>query len=182
MEVLDLLDIRDAIISVDAMNAQKKIAKKIIECQADYLFCIKDNHKTLKQEIHAYFHKIQLDITHLINVYQETDSGHGRIEIRHCQTLAIDHWIMGLKEWESVKTVILLERIREDKKTGKREIEQHVYMSSLSNDAQEIATLIRQHWGIENKVHWLLDVVYREDNCRIRKGDDAENIAVMRRF
>lgn len=89
---------------------------------------------------------------------------------------------MGLKEWESVKTVILLEQIREDKKMGKREIEQHVYMSSLSNDAQEIATLIRQHWGIENKVHWLLDVVYRKDNCRIRKGDDAENIAVMRRF
>lgn len=87
-----------------------------------------------------------------------------------------------MQEWASVHTVILLERIREDKKTGKRETEQHVYISSLSSDAKEMASLIRQHWGVENKVHWLLDVVYREDDCRIRKGDGAENVAVMRRF
>lgn len=182
LDVLDLLQMEGSIITVDAMNSQKKIAEKIKECQADYIFCIKDNHKNLKQEIQSYFHKIQRDDSSLIDIYQEHDAGHGRIETRTCYALPADPWIEGLQEWSSVGTVLLLERVREDKKTGKQETEKHVYITSLNNKAQELASQIRQHWGVENKVHWLLDVVYREDDCRIRKGDGAENVAILRRF
>lgn len=182
LEVLDLLSIEHAIITVDAMNSQKKIAQKIIEGKADYIFCIKDNHKKLKQEIHAYFHKIQRDEVNLIQQTEEVAAGHGRIEIRRCQTLAADDWIKELQGWTSVETVILLERTHIDKKSGKEETEQLTYISSLKADAEQIALLIRQHWGIENKVHWLLDVVYKEDDCRIRKEDGAENVAIIRRF
>lgn len=182
LEVLDLLNIKGAIISVDAMNTQKKIAQKIIEKKADYIFCVKDNHKKLKQETLSYFHKIQRDNPELVDIYEEIDSGHGRIETRKCQTLKANEWITGLQEWGSVKTVILLDRIRENKKTGQQETEQHIYITSLADNAKNIATYIRHHWGVENKVHWILDVVYREDNCRIRVGDGAENVAVIRRF
>lgn len=181
-EILDLLTIQGAIITVDAMNSQKKIAQKIVDGKADYILCIKNNHKHLKQEIQAYFHKIQRDEPHLISQYEEVDAGHGRIEIRRCQTLVANSWITELQEWASVQTVVLLERTRINKKTSQQETEQQVYISSLVNNAQQIEPLIRQHWGVENKVHWLLDVVYREDNCRIRKGDGAENVAIMRRF
>lgn len=182
LEVLDLLSLQGAIITVDAMNSQKKIAQKIVDSQADYIFCIKDNHKHLKQEIHAYFNKIQRDSPDIVTLYEEIDTGHGRIETRRCQTLPADNWMTQLQGWASVRTVVLLERTRIDKKTGQTQTEQQVYISSLANDAKQIASSIRQHWGVENKVHWLLDVVYREDDCRIRKGDGAENVAVIRRF
>lgn len=182
LEILDLLDIDGAIITVDAMNSQKKIAKKIIERKADYIFCIKDNHKNLAEEIRSYFHKIQRDQPTLISEYEEVDAGHGRIEIRRCQTLSADSWITELQEWVSVQTVVLLERTRINKKSGKEEKEQQIYISSLQTEAKIIAPMIRQHWGIENKVHWLLDVVYKEDDCRIRKDDGAENVAIIRRF
>lgn len=182
LDVLELLDIKGTIITVDAMNSQKKVAQKIVDCQADYIFCIKDNHKNLKQEIQAYFHKKQREQPSLLNQYEEVDAGHGRIEIRRCQTLLADSWVTELQQWASVQTLVLLERTRIDKKTGKEETEQQIYMSSLQAEAKKIAPMIRQHWGVENKVHWLLDVVYKEDDCRIRKDDGAENVAIIRRF
>lgn len=182
LEVLELLSLKGAIITVDAMNSQKKIAQKIVKEEGDYVFCIKDNHKKLKQEIQAYFHKIQRDEPSLLQCHEEIDVGHGRIEIRRCQSLTANKWITELEGWASVQTVALLERTRIDKKTGTEQTEQQVYISSLANDAQKIASSVRQHWGVENKVHWLLDVVYREDDCRIRKGDGAKNMALMRRF
>jgi predicted transposase YbfD/YdcC len=182
LEALELLDINGAIISVDAMNSQKKIAEKVIEYKADYVFCIKNNHKNLKQEIESYFHKIQRDNPTEIQKYTEIDSGHGRIETRYCQCLPVSDWLQQTAQWAGIKSVISLERTREDKQTGKQEIDRQVYISSLPVDAQKIASVIRNHWGVENKVHWILDVVYREDDCRIRKGDGAENVAVIRRF
>ena len=182
LEVLDLLSLKGTIITVDAMNSQKKIAQKIVDGEGDYIFCIKDNHKKLKQEVEAYFHKIQRDMPNTLQRYEEIDAAHGRIETRRCLTLQADSWITGLVGWPLVQTVALLERTRIDKKTGKEQTEQQVYISSLANDAQKIASSVRQHWGVENKIHWLLDVVYREDDCRIRKDDGAENMALMRRF
>ena len=182
LEVLDLLSLEGAIVTVDAMNSQKKIAQKLVDCKANYIFCIKDNHKRLKEEIQSYFHKIQRDAPDSISHDEETDAGHGRIEVRSCYTLTADNWVTELQVWASVKTLVLLERTRIDKKTGQQQTEQQVYITSLANDAKQINASIRQHWGVENKVHWLLDVLYREDDCRIRKGDGAENVAVMRRF
>lgn len=182
LDILDVLNLKGAVVTVDAMNSQKKIAEKIIDYHADYVFCIKDNHKKLKEEIAAYFHKTQRDNPNIIDHFQEIDAGHQRIETRKCQRIDISDWLKKADEWKGAKTVILIERTRENKRTGKVEKEHQYYLSSLVVDAKRLASLVRNHWGVENRVHWLLDVVYKEDACRIRKGDGAENVAIIRRF
>lgn len=182
LEILDMLNIKDSIITVDAMNSQKKIANKIIDKQADYIFCIKSNHKIFQEEIQAYFHKIKRDKPHIIEIYQDTDAGHGRIETRICEVLTVDEWLESAREWKNIKKVIRLERLRIDKATLKESKEEIFYISSLDRTAEHISHCIRQHWGVENNAHWVLDVVYKEDDCRIRKEHGAENIATIRRL
>ncbi|WP_432525502.1 ISAs1 family transposase [Moraxella sp. ZY21109] len=183
LDTLELLNIKSCVITVDAMNSQKKIAEKIIEKEADYIFCIKDNHKHFRQEIESYFHKVKRDEATQILFTQQHDAGHGRIEIRTCEVLAINHqWIEQAKEWKNINQIIRLERTRIDKATGVSCIDEQYYISSLQATSEQYLHYIRQHWGIENQVHWVLDVVYKEDDSFIRKGDGAENVATIRRF
>lgn len=182
LDVLDSLQIKGTLISVDAMNSQKKIADKIIQLKADYVLCIKDNHKTLREEIIAYFHKIKRDSPDHILEYQEIDSGHGRIETRICRQLRVSEWITEANAWQGISTVLEIERVREYKRGGKVEKETQYYISSLSPDAEKAGRAVRSHWEVENKAHWVLDVTYGEDDCRIRKGDGAENVAIIRRI
>lgn len=181
LDMLDTLDIKGALISADAMNSQKKIVKKIHSEQADYVLCIKNNHKTLKEEIKAYFHKVQRDTPELISCDEQTDAGHGRIEVRRCQQLLVNEWISEAKDWCGIRSVIKLERERHvDGKPMTTETQ--YYISSLGIEPKVVNQAIRAHWEVENKVHWVLDVTYKEDDCRIRKDDGAENVGVIRRF
>lgn len=182
LELLDLLNISGVVITVDAMNSQKKIAEKIIEKQADYIFCIKDNHKQFKQELESYFHKIKRDDEQQILYSEQHDVGHGRIETRRCEVLTVSDWLEHAQSWKNIQQVIRIERTRIDKKTGLSCTEEQYYISSLNATAEQFSHYIRQHWGIENQVHWLLDVIYKEDDCRIRKDYGAENIATIRRL
>lgn len=181
LEMLDTLDIKGALISADAMNSQKKIVDKIQAKQADYVLCIKNNQKNLKEEIQAYFHKVQRDNPTFIAQAKHTDAGHGRIEVRSCQQLLVNEWISEAKHWSGIRSVIKLERERHIK--GKpMSTETQYYISSLGIDPKGVSQAIRAHWEVENKVHWVLDVTYKEDDCRIRKDDGAENVGVIRRF
>jgi predicted transposase YbfD/YdcC len=181
LEMLDTLDIKGALISADAMNSQKKIVAKIQAGQADYVLCIKNNQKSLREEISAYFHKVQRDTPEIIAHDEQTDAGHGRIEVRRCQQLLVSEWITEAKHWEGMRSIIKLERERHVK--GKpTTIETQFYISSLGIAPQATSQAIRAHWEVENKAHWVLDVTYKEDDCRIRKDDGAENVGVIRRF
>jgi len=182
LELLDTLELKDTIVTVDAMNSQKDIAKKICARGGAYLFNIKNNHKRFKTEIADYFHKISRDeqVTYNKNYYEEVDAGHGRIETRTCRVLAISDWIEGIDDWCDIKSVIEIKRRREHR--DKVSDETQCYISALWLDAKKMAACVRNHWGVENKAHWILDVVYREDESRIRREYAAENVGVMRRL
>ncbi|MCY4363182.1 MAG: ISAs1 family transposase [Gammaproteobacteria bacterium] len=181
MEMLELLQVDGAHITADAMNTQKKIARKIHEKGGDYTLSLKDNHKTFQREIQAYFHKVTRDDPDRVAVYEEVDGGHGRVERRTCRQLPVSDWVSEAAKWPGLQTVIEMERERH--LPGQAvETETHYYISSLPVDAVRVARGIRQHWEVENKAHWVLDVAFKEDDCRIRKGDGAENVAIIRRF
>ena len=181
MEMLELLQVKGAHITADAMNTQKKIAQKIHKKGGDYTLSLKDNHKTLRKEIQAYFHKVTRDAPQQVAVHEEVDGGHGRVERRTCRQLPADEWVSGAARWPGLQTLIEMERER--RLPGKAvETEIHYYISSLPVNAQRVAQGIRRHWEVENKAHWVLDVAFKEDDSRIRKGDGAENVAIIRRF
>lgn len=181
-ELLELLSIEKSTITIDAMGCQKKIAKQIIKKNANYILAVKENQKALYDEISNFFtrHKAlkYQGRGYDFSQYEETDKGHGRIEIRKCITMDKISWMYEKDKWEGIQSIIMIEsqRIIGDK----RATESRYYISSLPAEASEIALAIRSHWSIENSLHWVLDVSFNEDQCRIRKGNAPENIAIVR--
>lgn len=182
MELLDLIEINNAIITMDAMNTQRSIEAKLIQRKADYVLPVKENQKNLLEEIQDYFVYMNQQHTEVIlkSTYSEVDAGHGRIENRTYRQLLINELIPEAGKWSGIKTVIEVSRQRELK--GRIENEIQYYISSLPINLPLIADTIRGHWEVENKAHYVLDVTYREDDSRIRRENAAENIAVARRF
>jgi len=180
LDMLDTLNVSGAIVSADAMNTQKKIVDKILKNDGDYVLCVKNNHKKLKEEIAAYFHKITRDTPQYIQCYEEVDGGHGRIETRRYRQLRMNEWIEEGKNWQGIQSVIEVTRTRIMKEKEQRETV--YYISSLMPNIKQISDAIRGHWEVENKAHWVLDVTFKEDDCRIRKEDGAENVGIIRRF
>lgn len=180
LDMLDTLNISGAIVSADAMNTQKKIVNKILKHDGDYVLCVKNNHKKLKEEIAAYFHKVTRDEPKHIQCYEEVDSGHGRIETRNYRQLRMSEWIAEGNNWQGIQTIIEVTRKRLTKE--KEQQETLYYISSLPPNIMQISDAIRGHWEVENKVHWVLDVTFKEDDSRIRKEDGAENVGIIRRF
>lgn len=182
-KLLDLLDLSGSIVTIDAMGTQKEIAAKIINAEADYLLALKGNQGNLKEEVEQSFH--QLDGKNKADKDQEISLGHGRIEERNCYVLPAEEYISSdiLNLWKGLETIILVEAYvtyKNGKKEGKQVFEQRYYISSLPLDAEKINHTVRSHWGIETKLHWVLDVAFNEDACRIRKGNADENMAIMR--
>ncbi len=181
LEMLDMLHIKGAHITADAMNTQKKIVERIHGKGGDYTLSLKGNHKLLREEIRSYFHKVRRDEPAKLAVYEEVDGGHGRVEKRTCRQLPVSEWVSEAEKWPGLKSVIEMERERH--LPGKEaKTETQYYISSLPLDAVRVARGIRQHWEVENKAHWVLDVAFKEDDCRIRLGNGAENVGIIRRF
>lgn len=182
-KLLELLDISGCIVTIDAMGCQKKIAEAIIEKEADYVLALKGNQSSLNTTVEKFFHyhKSQnFKTKYEFDIAEETDGGHGRIENRKCYTSSDITWLKYDHNWAGLKTVIMIEstRIIGDITTT----EQRFYISSLKADAAKLNTIIRSHWGVENKLHWCLDVIFNEDQSRVRKDNGAENFAILRRI
>jgi predicted transposase YbfD/YdcC len=182
--LLEMLDISGCIITIDAMGTQKSIAKKIIEAYADYVLSLKDNHPTLHQQVKNWFEIAQSlgfkDVD--VNISQRVEKGHHRIENRKVYTVPVSQ-IPALHEqddWAGLKTVVMV--VRSIQHWNKTTNEVQFYISSLASDANKIGSAIRQHWGIENAVHWTLDVTFHEDKCRIRSLHSPQNFALLRRI
>jgi len=174
-QLLEMLFLKGAIVTIDAMGCQKSIAEKIREKGADYVLALKGNHGDLHDDVRTYFDGVDRTQprTHL-----EVDKGHGREEIRKCTVSCDIEWLVQKKEWAGLNCIVELEatRILGEKKSS----EKRYYLCSLSGDPKEIAHAIRSHWSIENSLHWVLDVTFNEDKSRIRKKNGPENMAIVR--
>jgi predicted transposase YbfD/YdcC len=181
-QLLDLLEISGCIVTIDAMGCQKKIARKVVEEKdADYVLALKGNQSGLFEDVKGVFERAQKMRFENCDYHRTEEKGHGRLEVRECWTLSDLEYlasIRSLADWWGLQTVIMVrsERFVD----GKKSEESRYYISSLSNNAKQALGAVRGHWGIENKVHWVLDIAFREDECRIRKGNGAQNFAVLR--
>ena len=182
-ELLRLLTINGCIVTIDAMGCQTDIASQIISQDADYVLALKDNQKHLHQEVQRLFTDALADPTTTIpyEFDQTVDKDHGRIEIRRCWTIDASDYIAYLdpqQRWPGLRSVV---RIETERRMGS-EVSQEIrhYLASLAGDPIHLNQVIRSHWHIENKLHWVLDVAFREDDCRVRQGYAAENLAILR--
>lgn len=186
-ELLRLLELKNAIVTIDAIGCQKEITKVIRdENKADYVIALKGNQPNLHSEVKHFFNIAEKAGDFPTDYFESIDKGHGRIEQRHCTCIAVnnnlDHVSEGFKD---LMTVIKMHSTRESKdKDGeyKKEEQTRYFISSLPCDARQAAHAIRTHWSIENSLHWRLDMTFREDASRIRKDHATENMALMRRI
>ena len=179
-ELLRLVDIKGAIITIDAMGTQKAIAAEIIEGEADYVLALKGNQETLHQAVIDHIDE-QLD-GDLANAREHvtTEKGHGREETRTYLQLPAPKSLPGFTLWKGLKSIgVVTSQCLRD---GKETIEVRYYISSLAVGVKRFAQAVRSHWGIENTCHWVLDMTYREDESRIRDKALRENFAWLNRF
>lgn len=178
--LLDLLSLKGNIITLDAMGCQRAIAEKIHEKEADYVLSLKGNQGTLSKDVELFLEtEVAKESSSAIeDRYEEVDKGHGRIETRRCIASSQIDWLEHKPQWRGLRTIAMIEETREI--GNKISIERRFFISSLPADAKQIASAVRAHWLIENALHWTLDVVFNEDNSRIRKKNAGQNMAIIR--
>ncbi len=181
--LLKMLDITDSVVTIDAMGCQKAIAGQIIKQKGHYVLQVKKNHAGLHHVMEETFDELTGrgidDVSYAF--HEEVDGGHGRIETRRIWTTDWTGWYSDRKKWKHLQSFVCVES---ERTVGDQtSIERRYYISDLdSRDAQAMLGYIRGHWGIENKLHWSLDVTFREDGLRQRKGHSAENLSRIRRL
>jgi predicted transposase YbfD/YdcC len=179
-EVLRLVDLKGAIITIDAMGAQKAIAAQIIDGEGDYVLALKGNQEALHQTVIDYIDEQLEGELEGAQEHVTVETGHGREETRTYLQLPAPEGLPGYGLWKALKTIAVVTSlcIRDGKETA----EVRYYISSLAMDVKRLARAVRGHWGIENGCHWILDVTYREDESRIREEALRENFAWLNRF
>ncbi len=179
-ELLRALKLAGCIVTIDAMGCQTKIASEICAAKADYVLALKGNQSTLHEEVKSFLEDAQAGgfpkIAH--DFLETSERGHGRVETRRYWITADIAWLTHHGHWEKLRTVGMVESIREIQ--GQVTVERRFYIGSIGADAQSFARAVRGHWAIENALHWCLDVSFAEDQCRVRSGYAAENLALLR--
>lgn len=189
-ELLDLIEISGAIITIDAQGTQKSIAKKIIDKEADYILQLKGNHPKFFEGAKTFFEGIGDGTvpTDDMSSSETVDGDHGRIETRKAISTSNLEWFKEKHLWPGLKSITRMERTRETPVYGeepdsyKVQHEFSYYISSLPADSVALSRAIRLHWGVENGLHWCLDVAFHEDLSRVRKDHGPENLALLRKI
>jgi predicted transposase YbfD/YdcC len=176
-KLLAALELSGTIVTLDAMGCQKTIAQQILDKQADYILAVKENQGHLWEGIRDSFRMLPAD-----TVAEQVDCGHGRVEQRRCAALADLSLLEPAGSWSGLRSIVRIEAERYHKATGATERETRYYITSLQPDAALLNQAIRQHWGIENKLHWTLDVSFGEDLDRKRQKHAAQNFSLLKRI
>jgi predicted transposase YbfD/YdcC len=188
-ELLRALDLKGCIVTIDAMGCQKKIAGQIVDQGAHYLFSLKGNQGTMHREVEELFESMPLEKIAQGKIaqdaggdfHQTVDGDHGRVETRRCWCTGDVDWFEDRKQWKGLASFGMVEARREIKE--KTTIERRYFISSLpGDDSKRFLKATREHWGVENRLHWILDVTFREDDSRARSKNAAENLAALRRL
>jgi predicted transposase YbfD/YdcC len=189
-KLLEYLDIKKSIITMDAMGSQKSIAKTIRDHKGDYIFAIKANRKHLFQSLKARFEEVKNDKTNLKfkqKIFKtQSEDQHGRVENRVCLAIPTSQLSADqekeISEWQDVETAVEISYTYTNKQTGEVKTEIRFFITSLKADAQKIAQAIREHWYVENKLHWVLDIVYKEDDSRMRMNFAPHNASAIKKI
>ena len=192
-ELLRALELAGCIVTLDAMGCQKKIAKEIIEADADYVLALKGNQETVHAEVKAFLQATVVEqqssrpaggppskAAARLQRLETVEKDHGRIETRRYYQSAELDWFADRAKWEGLRSVGMVESVREV--AGQTTVEQRYYLSSLALDVGLFARAVRGHWAVENQLHWVMDVCFGEDQSRARRGYAAENLATLRRL
>jgi predicted transposase YbfD/YdcC len=181
--LLALLALEGAIVTIDAMGCQKAIARTLVGKGADYVLALKNNHPTLYAEVVAFFDEALAHPSAEHPVFEATtvDGGHGRIETRRVRSSPSVGWLTASEAWAGLRSLVCVESTRQVGEATS--VERRYYLSSLEGtDPARMGTLVRAHWGVENGLHWVLDVTFREDACRVRKDHGPQNLSLLRKL
>lgn len=181
-ELLEALLLKGAVVTIDAMGCQHAIAQKIVQGGADYVLAVKDNQPGLCEALRELFaaHDARGLKTVRFGEHTEIGKDHGRIETRRCVVSEDIQWLAQRERWCAIRSVAMIESTRQIGEHSSTE--RRYYISSLGADAKRLGEAIRGHWGIENSMHWVLDVAFGEDQCRARVKNAAQNFAILRRI
>lgn len=176
-ELLDALFIKGSIVTIDALGAQPNIAEKIIDNGADYILQIKKNRKNMVKDIEIAFHMMKPS-----SVSKTIDNAHGRMEMRKVSVIKGDGRIRKSEQWKNLQSIVMIESQSVNKVTGEMDKSTAYYITSLDSDAETIGKAIRSHWGIENSLHWMLDVAFSEDRGRKTNQNAVINFSLMNKI
>jgi predicted transposase YbfD/YdcC len=181
-QLLAALEISGCIVTIDAMGCQTEIAEKIIEREADYVLALKENQGNLYEDVAGLFADLE-DSQYKAYEYdyeKTVNKGHGRIEVRECWTISDPEILRHLRGFANWKRLTAVSRIRSQRWVGEeKSCEDRYHLASIT-EAKRVLWAARSHWGIENELHWTLDIAFDEDHCRVRKGHGPENFALLR--
>ena len=172
--LLEVLMLKGCWITIDAIGCQTEIARKIKEIDAEYILAVKDNQKHLHDDIIEAFSQTPGALSHT-----QLNVDHGRVEKRTCRIITDMVWICSKEEWKGLQTIIEITSERTHKATGEKQTQMRHYISSINASPEKFNEAIREHWGIENKLHWCLDMCFGEDNSTKRAGTAAENFSFV---
>ena len=177
-----MLEVSGCLVSIDAMGCQKSIAEKIRSKEADYLLAVEGNHANLYEDIKLYLDDIasRANLPELADYGETIDKGHGRIEIRRCWVSTDIDWLDQRNDWKDLSMIGAVESERHE--GGEISVERRYFITSRETSASQFMAAVRSHWSVENNLHWVLDIDFREDESRIRKGHGPENMAVFRQM
>ena len=179
-QLLRVLELSGCIVTLDAMGCQKNIAREIIEADADYVLALKGNQETVHEEVKAFLDDAVVEKGLHLAHWETVEKDHGRLETRRYYQSAELNWFADRHKWEGLQSVGMVEATREC--SGQRTVERRYYLSSLPLGVETFARAVRGHWAVENKLHWMMDVCFGEDQSRARTGYAAENLATLRRW